>query len=540
MAGLANAFGSGAMTNSIRDITQADVFFIIGSNTTEAHPVIGYRIRKAIREGASLIVADPRRIDLAEHADEFLQLRPGTNEALLNGIVHVVINEGLYDQDFIRERTEGFDELAEAMQKYTPEYVAEITNVSAEAIRKAARLYAGAKNAAILYTMGVTQHTSGTNTVLAIANLAMATGNIGKPSSGVNPLRGQNNVQGACDMGGLPPVFTGYQPVSDPTSRKKFEEAWGVSLNPEPGLTVTEMMDGALDGRVKMLYVMGENPALTDANLHHVQEAMDKVEFLVVQDIFLTETAAMADVVLPAAAFAEKTGTFVNTERRVQLINQAVAPPGEAKADWQILQDLAQKLGFNWQYGSTEDIFNEIATLTPSYGGISYERLEREGSLQWPCPTPGHPGTPILHGEKFTRGKGLFNPVEYTPPAELTDEDYPLSLTTGRNLYHYHSGSMTHRSKEIEELRPEELAQVNTEDAARMGICDGDLVKLSSRRGAVETRVEVSDIVPPGVVFMTFHYKEAAVNLLTNDKLDPFAKIPELKVCAVKLEKVAS
>lgn len=538
MAGLATAFGSGAMTNSIGDIAQADVLFIIGSNTTETHPVIGYRIRKAKREGSSLIVADPRCIDLAENADAFLQLRPGTNEALINGIINVIINEGLHDQDFINERTEGFNEMAAAVQKYTPEYVAEITNVPAEVIRKAARLYAGAKNAAILYTMGVTQHTSGTNTVLAIANLAMITGNIGKPSSGVNPLRGQNNVQGACDMGCLPPVFTAYQPVSDPGNRKKFEEAWGVSLKHEPGLTVTEMMDGALDGRVKMLYVMGENPALTDANLHHAMEALDKVELLVVQDIFLTETAARADVVLPAAAFAEQTGTFVNTERRVQLINQAVAPPGEAKADWQILRDLAQKLGFNWQYGSTEDIFNEITTLTPSYGGISYERLEREGGLQWPCPTPEHPGTPILHGEKFTRGKGLFSPVEYTPPAELTDGDYPLVLTTGRNLYHYHSGSMTRHSEAIETLSPEELAQINYEDAERLGIKNGDLVKVSSRRGEVEVKANVTEIVPAGVIFMTFHYHEVPVNMLTNNQIDPIAKTPELKVCAVKLEKV--
>lgn len=539
MAGLATAFGSGAMTNSIGDIAQADVLFIIGSNTTETHPVIGYRIRKAKREGASLIVADPRRIDLADRADAFLQLRPGTNEALINGIIHVIINEGLHDQNFINERTEGFKEMAASVQKYTSEYVAEITNVPAEEICKAARLYAGAENAAILYTMGVTQHTSGTNTVLTIANLAMLTGNIGKPSSGVNPLRGQNNVQGACDMGALPTVYTAYQAVGNEENRAKFARAWGAELSSTPGLTVTEIMDGALTGKVKALYIMGENPMLTDANLHHVAEALDKVDFLVVQDIFLTETAAKAHVVLPAAAFAEKSGTFSNTERRVQLLNQAVTPPGEAKADWQILQELAHKLGFNWQYGGTEDIFKEITSLTPSYAGISYQRLEWEGGLQWPCPTPEHPGTPILHAANFTRGKGLFSAVEYTPPAELTDGDYPLVLTTGRNLYHYHSGSMTHRSKALEAHRPEELAQINFEDAARMGICDGDLVKLSSRRGELETRVEVTDMVPPGVVFMTFHYKDAAVNLLTNDKLDPVAKIPELKVCAIKMEKSA-
>lgn len=538
MAGLATAFGSGAMTNSIGDIAKADVFFIIGSNTTETHPVIGYRIRKARREGASLIVADPRRIELAEQAAAFLQLRPGTNEALVNGMINVIINEGLQDQDFINERTEGFTEMAAAVQKYTPEYVTEITNVPAEEIRKAARIYAKAENAAILYTMGVTQHTSGTATVLAIANLAMLTGNIGKPFSGVNPLRGQNNVQGSCDMGALPVVYTGYQQVANADARAKFSAAWGVELNPNPGLTVSEIMEGAMEGKVKALYVMGENPALTDANIHHVEDALDKLEFLVVQDIFLTETAEKADVVLPAAAFAEKDGTFVNTERRVQLVRQAVAAPGEARADWEIIMELAQKLGFDWNYSSAKEIFGEIATVTPSYGGISYERLEQEGGLQWPCPAADHPGTPFLHGAAFTRGKGMFTPVEYTPAAEMTDEDYPLVLTTGRNLYHYHAGSMTHRSKWIEVFSPEERAQLNPDDAARLGIGDGDTVKVSSRRGELRTKVKVTEMVPPGVVFMTFHYKNTAVNVLTNDKLDPVSKTPELKVCAVKVETV--
>ncbi len=528
------------MTNSIGEIENAKAMLVIGSNTTDAHPVLGYRMRMAKRKGAALIVADPRRIELAEDADVFLQLRPGTNEALINGLINVIITEDLMDRDFIAARTEGYEAMAAAVSKYTPEYVAEITGVAADDIRKAARLYGGAETAAIFYTMGVTQHTSGTATVLTIANLAMLTGNMGKPSGGVNPLRGQNNVQGACDMGALPPVYTAYQAVANEENRAKFGQAWGAELSATPGLTVTEIMDGAMEGKVKALYIMGENPMLTDANLHHVAEALSKVEFLVVQDIFLTETAAKAHVVLPAAAFAEKSGTFSNTERRVQLLNQAVTPPGEAKADWEILQDLAQKLGFNWQYAEPWDIFDEITSLTPSYGGISYERLYVEGGLQWPCPTPEHPGTPILHGATFTRGKGLFSPVEYTPPAELTDGAYPLVLTTGRNLYHYHSGSMTHRSKAIEAHSPEELAQINLEDAARMGICDGDLVKLSSRRGELKTRVQLTDMVPPGVVFMTFHYKDAAVNLLTNDKLDPVAKIPELKVCAVKMEKSAS
>ena len=512
---------------------------VIGSNTTETHPVIGYRIKAAKKNGASLIVADPRNIDLVDHADIFLQLRPGTNEALLNGLIQVIIAEGLADERFIQERTEGFAEMAAVVQKYTPEYVQKITGVQAEDIRRAARLYAEAENSAILYTMGITQHTTGTNSVLAVANLALVTGNIGKPSSGVNPLRGQNNVQGACDMGALPNVFTAYRRVEERDVRGRFEKAWGARLNPRPGLTVTEIFDAILADKIKFLYIMGENPALSDANLHHVQEALEKVEFLVVQDIFLTDTAAYADGVLPAAAFAEKQGTFTNTERRVQLTRQAVNPPGEAKADWLILCELARKLGLVWRYTTPEDIFREIVLLTPSYAGISYQRLEEEGGLQWPCPDAEHPGTSYLQEGEFVRGKGLFTPVEYEPPAEEPDEEYPLLLTTGRCLYHYHTGTMTRRTKGIAPFRPEELAQISQEDAVKMGIKDGDLIKVSSRRGHVQVRVEVTELVPPGVVFMTFHFHEAAVNLLTSNALDPVAKIPEFKVCAVRIDRLA-
>jgi predicted molibdopterin-dependent oxidoreductase YjgC len=366
----------------------------------------------------------------------------------------------------------------------------------------------------------------------------MVTGNMGKPSSGVNPLRGQNNVQGACDMGGLPVVFTGYQRVDNEAALEKFEKAWGVKLNPSPGLTVTEIMDSALSGEVKALYVMGENPALSDANIHHVMEALKKVEFLVVQDIFLTETAAQADVVLPAAAFAEKDGTFSNTERRVQMVRKAVNAPGEAKADWLIIQELANKLGMEWNYEGPDHVFREIAQLTPAYAGISYQRLDQEGGLQWPCPSADHPGTLFLHEGQFSRGKGLFTPVEYLPPAEETDQEYPLVLTTGRNLYHYHTGSMTRQSKPLNAFKPEEFAQISREDAGRLGIKNGDLVKVSSRRGEVEVKADVTEVVPAGVIFMTFHYHEVPVNRLTNNQIDPIAKIPELKVCAVKLEKV--
>ncbi len=525
------------MTNSIGEVENVGALFVIGSNTTETHPVISYRMRKAKKNGAKLIVADPRRIELAEHADVFLQLLPGTNEALLNGMLNVIIEEDLVDKAFIQERTEGFEAVAETVKKYTPEYVETITGVAADDIRKAARLFGEAENAGIYYTMGVTQHTKGVNNVLSIANLAMATGNLGKPNSGVNPLRGQNNVQGACDMGALPSVMTGYQKVGDNAVMAKYEKRWGATLNPEPGLTVPEIFDAVMKDEIKVLYIMGENPAISDADLTHVHQALDKVDFLVVQDIFLTETASRADVVLPAAAFAEKDGTFVNTERRVQRVRKAVEPPGSAKPDWVILKELAAELELDWNYDTAEDVFNEIAEVTPSYAGISYQRLDKEGGLQWPCPTPDHPGTQFLHKGQFTKGKGSFMPVEYRPSAESVDEEYPLLLTTGRDLYHYHTGTMTRRSISISEYRKEELVQLNGDDAAKLGIEDGDLVTISSRRGSIKARVKITDIVPSGVVFMTFHFGEAAVNVLTGHALDPVSKTPELKVTAVRVEK---
>jgi len=527
------------MTNSIGEVEHASTLFVIGSNTTETHPVIGYRMRKAKRQGASLIVADPRRIELAEYADVFLQLRPGTNEALLNGMLHVIIEENLVDQAFIQERTEGFDAVAETVKKYTPEHVESITGVAAEDLRKAARLYGQADSAAIFYTMGITQHTKGTNNVLSIANLAMATGNLGKPNSGVNPLRGQNNVQGACDMGALPNVITGYQKVGDNTAMEKYEKHWGAKLNPEPGLTVPEIFTAVMKDEIKFLYIMGENPALSDADLCHVHEALDKVDFLVVQDLFLTETASRADVVLPAAAFAEKDGTFVNTERRVQRVRKAIDAPGEAMADWMIITDLANRLGLGWNYQNTEEIFQEISELTPSYAGISYQRLDNEGGLQWPCPSPDHQGTRFLHQGQFTKGKGSFTPVEYRPSAEVVDDDFPLLMTTGRDLYNYHTGTMTRRSNSISAYKKEELIQINADDAIELGIEDGDWVTVSSRRGSIKARTNVTDVVPHGVIFMTFHFGEAACNQLTGHQLDPVSKTPELKVTAVRVEKSA-
>jgi len=525
------------MTNSIEEITGAKAILVIGSNTTETHPVISYRVREAVRKGAVLIVADPREIDLVEIAHYHLPLRPGTDVALLNGLIHIIIAEDLLDVEFVENRTEGYEKLKESVARYTPAYVSGITGIPESDLRAAARAYATAGSAAILYTMGITQHICGTDNVLAIANLAMITGNLGKPSAGVNPLRGQNNVQGACDMGALPNVFTGYQKVEDPAAREKFARAWKVKLSDKPGFTTTVAMEAIHEGKIKGMYIMGENPVLSEANAAHCIEALQKLEFLVVQDIFMTETAAYADVVLPAAAYAEKPGTYTNTERRVQLSHPAVAPPGQARADWFIITELARRLGFDWRYDNgPESIFEEIASLTPSYAGITYARLADKG-LQWPCPAADHPGTTFLHENKFSRGKGLFTPVEYRPPAEQPDGDYPFVLATGRHVFHYHTGTMSRRSAGLEQIRPEELVQVNPKDAARLGLVEGDRALIASRRGQVEARVTLTEAVAPGTVFMTFHYREAAANLLTNDALDPVAKIPEFKVCAVRVEK---
>lgn len=541
MTGLATAFGSGAMTNSIADLEQAKTIFVIGSNTTEQHPVIGTRIRRAVRRGAKLIVADPRSIDLATLAAVHLRQRPGTDLALLNGLAHVILKEGLEDKEFIGARTEGFDEWRKVVEQYTPARVSEITGVPVEELVLAAQLFAGNKPSTICYAMGITQHTVGHNNVLAIANLAMLTGNIGKPGAGVDPLRGQNNVQGACDVGALPNFYTGYQKVIDDAARTKFEKAWGVKLPPKPGLTVGEMLQAAHDGTIKAMWIVGENVAMSDPDSQHVVESLKHLDFLVVSELFLTETAQLADVVLPAASFAEKDGTFTNTERRVQRVRKAVEPPGEARADWQAIRSLAMRLGAKagWDYASPAQIMDEIASLTASYAGISFARIETKG-LQWPVPSKDHPGTPILHTEKFTRGKGLFSPVEHQEPAEVPDAHYPFTLTTGRILQHYHTGSMTHRVPGLEQLAPEERVEVNPDDAARLGLADGDSIRVTSRRGKVESRVWVTDRVGRGLVFMTFHYANALGNMLTNSAVDPVAKIPELKVCAVQVEKLTA
>ncbi len=536
VSGLAQSLGSGAMTNGFGDLESSELVLVIGSNTTESHPIGALAIKKAKRHGARLIVADPREIDIARRADLHLQLRPGTNVALLNGLAHVIVAEGLVDEAFVRERTENYELVREAVAPYTPELVEEITGVPADDVRRAARLYGTAGSAAIVYAMGITQHSHGTEHVLAISNLALLTGNVGRPGTGVNPLRGQNNVQGACDSGALPDVYSGYQKVSDEAARAKMSAAWGVELPASPGLALTEAVNAMHAGRVKGLLVMGENPMLSDPDTTHAEEALARLDFLVVQDIFLSETARLADVVLPATSFAEKDGTFTNTERKVQRVRRAVSPPGQARADWEILVDLANRLGATpaWSYDGPAAVMDEMATVTPSYGGISFGRLDEDG-LCWPCPTADHPGTPILHIGRFTRGLGRFFPIVYQPPAEEADEEFPLTLTTGRLLEHYHTGTMTRRVAGLNELVPTGFAEVNPADAARLGVTDGAEVTLETRRGRIEVPALVTDRVDEGTVFVPFHFWESPANRLTNAALDPVAKIPEFKVCACRL-----
>ncbi|GAB4113172.1 MAG: formate dehydrogenase subunit alpha [Candidatus Caldatribacteriota bacterium] len=538
VAGLASAFGSGAMTNSIKEIANASVIYLTGSNTTENHPIIALEIKKAVtKNGAKLIVADPREIELAKYATIWLRQRPGTDVALFNGLMNVIIQEGLEDQKFIQERTEDYEKLKETVLKYTPEIVEKITGVPAEDIRKAVRLYATAACASIIYSMGITQHITGTDNVLSTANLAMLTGNIGKESAGVNPLRGQSNVQGACDMGALPNVYSGYQAVTDSQVRKKFSQAWGVKLPDKAGLTVVEILNAAYEGKIRGIFIMAENPAMSDPDLNHSREALQKTEFLVVSDIFMTETSELADVVLPGVSFVEKDGTITNTERRIQRIRKAIEPVGKAKPEWQIICDLAQKMGYPMSYNSPAEIMEEIAELTPIYGGVFYPRLEKEG-LQWPCPNSNHPGTIYLHKEKFTRGKGKFFPVEFKEAAELPDQEYPFIFTTGRVLYHFHTGTITRRIKGLNEIYPEALVEISPQDAKELNIKDGEMVEVSSRRGKIRAKTQITEKSGKGVVFMSFHFYEAAANLLTNAALDPISKIPEYKVCAVKVKKI--
>ena len=537
MAGLVTAFGSGAMTNSIGEISDSSMLFVIGSNPSEAHPVIAAKMRQALRKGAGLIVADPRKTELAAMADVWLRLKPGTDVALLNGLMHIIIRDGLHDADFIGHCTSGFAAMAATVKNYSPERAADITGVDISLLEKAAHLYARSERAQIFYTLGITEHCWGTDNVLSIANLAMLTGNIGKPSSGVNPLRGQNNVQGACDMGALPDVLPGYKKVSDDDERARFGHAWNVILPSVRGFTIPEMFTAAITGEVKAMYIVGENPVLTDANANHVRKALNALDFLVVQDIFLTETSQLANVVLPAASFAEKNGTFTNTERRIQRVRKAVDPPGCSRTDLEIIVELAKRMGYRMPSTEPEAVMTEIASLTGIYHGVSYARLEKDG-LQWPVPSPEHPGTQYLHENgQFTCGLGWFTPVDHHPPAEGPDADYPLVLTTGRRLYHYNVSTFG-KSSSLSAHLSEERLWINPHDAAALSLTDECTALISSRRGEVKARAWVTEDVPPGLVWMSFHFPDSPTNDITNDAGDQVTRTYEYKVCAVKVQRV--
>lgn len=568
VTGLGMAFGSGAMTNAIHEVRDADCVLITGSNTAESHPVISYEVVRAVKRGATLIVIDPRRTPMVDHATLWLQPTPGTDIYIFLAMAHVILREGWADMDFVGARTEGFDAFAAALEEYTPDVAALHSGVPAALIQQAAHAYAlGLRAAAlddanpifnlqsspfargassILYAMGITQRTNGTDLVLSLANLAMLSGQVGRHATGVNPLRGQSNVQGACDLGALPNVLPGYQPVTDDAKRAAVAQGWGLDELPaENGLTVVEMMHAAVDRRLRAMYVMGENPMLSDPNLTHVEEGLRALDFLVVQDIFLSETAVLAHVVLPAAASLEKDGSFTNTERRVQLLTPVVAAPGHALTDWEITGMLAEALdaqlgretgAVRWRFDSTAAIMEEVASVTPSYAGMRHARLQGAG-LTWPCPDVTHPGTPILHTARFTRGLGKLHPVHAQLPAEQPDAEYPLILSTGRILYHYHTGTMTRRSEGLDWREPRGFAEVNPVDAAAVNLRDGGPVVIRSRRGQVRTQARISERVQPGVVFLSFHWKESPANVLTQDHaLDPLAKIPEYKVSAVRIE----
>ncbi|GAW91096.1 anaerobic dehydrogenases, typically selenocysteine-containing [Calderihabitans maritimus] len=559
--------GSGAMTNSIPEFSaHSDVIFIIGSNTAECHPLIARHVLKAKERGARLIVADPRMTEMANKADIWLRVPAGYNIPLINGIIHVIIKEGLAKTDFIQEHAVGFDDLARAVEKYTPDYVEELTGIPQKDLVEAARIYGQARAAAILYCMGITQFSHGTGNVVSLSNLAVITGNLGRPGAGVCPLRGQNNVQGACDMGCLPNVLPGYLDVTKEDLRARFEKVWGGKLPSSPGFKLTEVPDAILQHRVRALYVFGENPVMSDPDADHLRHALEHLDLLVVQDIFLTETARLADVVLPAACWAEKDGTFTNTERRVQRVRKAVDPPGEAQPDWWIFSRLAQKMGYTgMNYRHPQEIWDELRKLVPEkFGGISYARLEKERGIMWPCPSEDHPGTPILYlGGRFLTpsGKANLHPVLFNPGEcdlnqhheakgkakvfmgridELPDQEYPFTLTTGRRAYHYHTGTMTRKSWAITQFATEEMIEVNPRDAEKLGVNDGEYIKVSTRRGSVVARAWVTERVPENTVFMTFHYWEACGNELTNTATDDIAGTPEFKVAAAKVEKVSS
>jgi formate dehydrogenase alpha subunit len=536
----------------MRDVaTQSAAMLIIGSNTTEQHPVFGTMIRQAvIRRGMKLVVADPRKIDMVDFATLHIRHKPGTDIALINGLMNIILDKGWEDKEFIERRTEGFEEFKIVVEDYLPEKTAQVTGVPVEQLYQAAEILALNKPMAVLWAMGITQHIVGVRNVMDLANLQMLLGNIGVPGGGVNPLRGQNNVQGACDMGGLPNVYPGYQTVTVEAAKRKFETAWGVSLPNKVGMTVTEMIPGIADDKIKAIYILGEDPVMSDPDSAHIRHCLEKCEFIALQEIFPSETSRFADVLLPGVSFAEKTGTFTNTERRVQMVRKAIEPVGDARPDWWIIAELAKRVLADgsrkasqaqfsgWNYTDTAQVMDEIAALTPSYAGVSHARLEGGDQLQWPVKDVTHPGTPILHIGQFARGLGKFTPIEHIPPAEMPDDDYPMVLSTGRVLYHWHGGEMTRRARGLLKIYSEALIELNPQDAEHMGIDGHKRVRVSSRRGRIEAEAWITERVPPGMVYANFHFPEASANELTIAALDPVSKIPEYKVCAVKVEVV--
>ena len=548
MAGLVETFGAGAMTNSIGEIRDADFLFVIGSNTSEAHPIIAMEMKRAIRKGATLVVADPRAIWMTSIAEKHLQLNPGTDVWLLNAMAHVIVAEDLIDREFIENQTENFEQVKEAVASYTPEKAEEITGISADDIRWTARQYATTEKAGIYYTLGITEHAHGTDNVYALANLVLMTGHLGKPSMGMNPLRGQNNVQGANDAGATPMFYPGYQRVDDPEVRAKYEKSWGVPLSPVPGLNLNEMMK-TVGKQMRGFFVMGEDIVLSEPNVLELEKGLNNVDFIVMQDAFLNETARFADVILPAAVFAEKEGTFTNSERRIQRVRKAVEPPGEALPDWEILVMLANKMGANWSYEDPAEVYADMVKDVPQFAGISHEKLEKidrtagENSiagLQWPCPDADHPGTKFLHEDGILRGKGLFMPVHYIPPAELPDEDYGLFLSTGRTLYHYNAATQTRRESGLDAKQSEAFVELHPSDARKRGVHHGDVVEVTTRRGRVQLRAILSRQVRPGCIWMPLHFAEARANVLTNDVGDAVTGTAEYKVCAAEVRLVES
>jgi len=527
------------MTNSFNEFADAKMFLIIGSNMTEAHPVAATFLKNAVMKGAELILVDPRKQPLADFASIHVPIKVGSDIAFLNGLMHVLIAEDLYDKAFVDERCNGFDELRDKVGEYTPERAAEISGVSADLIRDVARKLASVKPVMCCYTLGITEHTCGRNNVLSVANLQMLLGNLGMETGGVNPLRGQNNVQGACDMGALPNVFPGYQKVDNAEARAKFEKAWGVEKLPDkPGIMIPQMMEGLKDGKVKAFYIFGENLANTEPDITHVEKCLEAAEFIVCNDIFPTETTRFADVVFPAAAWSEDDGTFTSSERRISRVRKVSEAPGLAMPNWWIFKQIAKKMGHTWQSDSGPEIWDkEVSVLAPAFGGVKFSRIENDG-LQWPCPNEGHPGTAVLHrGGVFTSGKGEFTPVEWTPPAEIPDKQYPYVLSTGRRLYHYHTRTQTGRSG-LNYLLGEETADISPEDARKLSIVHGEMILVRSRRGKVRVKANVTDQVPEGMVWMAFHFREACANWLTNAAFDPFTQTAEYKACAVALDKI--